>query len=200
MSFHDVRFPSSISFKAEGGPAFLTRISSLKSGKENREILWSSARAEYQIDYNSISKEESKKVLSFFAGRMGKAYAFRFKDWNDFEASNQKLGSGDGVKTKFQLIKTYGDEQNYYERKISKPVESTVKIFVDNVEQNENSDFQLDYTNGILDFSAAVAQNAIVTAQFEFDVPVRFENDVLLIKTDSYTSSTIRNIRLLEVK
>jgi len=41
MSFHNARFPSSISFKAEGGPVFKTEISTVKSGQEKRNILWS---------------------------------------------------------------------------------------------------------------------------------------------------------------
>ena len=198
MSFHNARFPSSISFKAEGGPVFKTEISTVKSGQEKRNILWSKSRAEYQINFKEISQNEVSKLISFFMARMGKAYSFRFKDWNDFEANDEIIGDGDGTKTDFQLTKKYGDDENIYTRKITKPVEGSMRVYISGVEQQ--SGYSLNYNDGIIIFDNPISLGSEVSASFQFDIHVRFENDMLLAKTDSYSTSSIKNIKLIEIK
>lgn len=197
-SFHKVTFPSSISFKAEGGPAFKTAIATQKSGKEKRSILWANARSKYEINYKDISKSETNEIISFFMARNGSAYGFRFKDWNDFEVTSQNIGVGDSTTTNFQLIKEYGDDENIYKRVINKPVEGSVSIYVNGTLQQGN--YSINYNDGVISFDGAVASGAIITADFEFDIPVRFATDMLIAKTESYLKSSIKSISLIELK
>lgn len=197
-SFHEIRFPASISCKAEGRPAFKTEISSLKNGYEKRNILWSSCRAEYKIKYKEISKSETNQIISFFMARKGRSYGFRFKDWNDFEARNQTIGIGDNQKTNFQLIKEYGDDENKYKRTIHKVVDDSIYVYINGVEQQ--SGFTIDNNSGVISFSSPPELNAEITANFEFDIPVRFDEDLLMAKSHSFSTSSIDNIKLVELK
>lgn len=197
-SFHAIRFPSSISFKAEGGPVFKTEIASLKNGKEKRNILWSQARSEYEIYYKDISKNETNQVIAFFMARNGSAYGFLFKDWNDFEAKGEVIGTGDDSTTDFQLTKEYGDAQNKYKRIIKKPAQDSVSIYVDGALQS--SGYSVDYDDGVVSFDNPVPLDEVVTADFEFDIPVRFESDFLIAKNDSFSKSTIKSFKLIELK
>ncbi len=196
--FHDVSFPTSISFKSEGGPVFKTQIANLNSGLEKRNILWSKARAEYEISYKDISKNETNQIINFFMARRGRAYGFRFKDWNDFEAKNITIAIGDGTTKNFQLIKTYGDEANNYTRIITKPIEGSVVIYIDEVQKE--SGFRLNYNSGIISFDNPITNGEELTVDFEFDIPVRFGEDTLLAKNESYTKSSIKKIKLVEIK
>lgn len=198
MSFHEVRFPADISFKATGGPEFKTDVVSLSSGHEKRNSIWSYPRARYELNYKDISKAQSNKVLSFFMARKGKAYGFRFKDWNDFEAKNQIIGVGNGMQTAFQLIKEYQDEIQNFQRRIYKPVEGSVVCYVNSAVQSVG--VSLDTVSGVLNFTEPPAVAAVISTDFQFDVPVRFNNDFMLSGTESYEGTELRKIELIEVK
>ena len=196
-AFHNIRFPSDISFKALGGPAFSTKISELTSGKERRNINRINARHKYEIDFKEISQKQVNEVLSFFMARQGRAYGFRLKDWNDFEVNSQIIAIGDGNKTEFQLIKDYDDGAYTFTRKIFKPVESSVAVYVDDVLQQTG--YSVDYNKGAVTFDNAPLNEEVITADFQFDVPVRFAADELVSKTESYGKRTVRNIELIEI-
>jgi uncharacterized protein (TIGR02217 family) len=50
------------------------------------------------------------ELIAFFRARRGKAYSLRFKDWTDYKANGQLLGTGDDALTQFQLVKHYRPE------------------------------------------------------------------------------------------
>jgi len=197
-SFNEVRFPADISFLAKGGPEFSTKIVQLSSGYEKRNISWENARARYEINFKDIAKNQSSKLVSFFTARRGMAYGFRFKDWNDFEAKNQIIGIGDGEKTEFQLIKNYGEDDFLYQRKITKPVSGTLLLYIDSVPQTTG--FSVAYDTGIITFAGPVDVDSEITTSFEFDVPVRFNVDILQSETESYGKNSVQKIELIEVK
>lgn len=121
-------------------------------------------------------------VIAFFRARFGRAYGFRFKDWSDYQGVNQSLGTGNGTKTAFQLVKNYFSGSNSYSRDIKKPVNGTVKIYLNSILQS--SGFTIDHTTGMVTFSSAPANGVLVNADFDFDVPVRFDADQLAVRID----------------
>lgn len=127
-------------------------------------------------------KADMDVVQAFFRARYGKAYGFRFKDWSDYQALGQTLGTGNGAQTAFQLAKNYTSGAYGYSREISKPVSGTVKIYLNSVLQS--SGFSTDHATGIVAFTVAPGAGVIVSADFDFDVPVRFDTDALLVRAD----------------
>lgn len=121
-------------------------------------------------------------VIAFFRARFGKAYGFRFKDWTDYQAVGQIIGTGNAVLTAFQLNKIYSSGGNSYSREIKKPVSGTVKIYLNSVLQV--SGYSVDLTTGIVTFSSAPGSGVVVSADFDFDVPARFDTDQLAVRTD----------------
>ena len=79
--------------------------------------------------------------------RRGKAYGFRFKDWTDYKATGQLLGTGDGAIKAFQLVKRYPSGSIIEVRTITKPVTSTVRAYKDGVEQLAG--WSVDVTTGL---------------------------------------------------
>lgn len=196
MSFLEVRFPESISFNSSTILEFNTTIITAKNGKEFRNINWNNNKMKFNIINGIKTKAELNEILKFFRNVKGKAYGFRFKDWTDFSATLQQIGIGNGEKTQFQLIKTYTTNNTTYTRKITKPVISTIKVFLDNVETN---DFSIDLTTGLITFTTAPSNNVSITANFEFDVPVRFNTDILEISMESINSGKIKDLELIEI-
>ncbi len=47
------------------------------------------------------------ELIAFFRARRDRADGFRFKDWTDYKATGQLLGTGDDVPTQFQRVKHY---------------------------------------------------------------------------------------------
>ena len=196
MSFLEIRFPDSISFNSSTILEFNTTIITSKNGKEYRNVNWNNNKMKFNIVNGIKTKTELNEVIKFFRNVKGKAYGFRFKDWTDFSAINQQIGIGDGETKEFQLIKTYTINGNTYTRKIKKPVISTIKVFLDGIETN---DFSIDLTNGLISFEVAPSDTTIITANFEFDVPVRFNNDLLEVSLNSLSSGKINNLELIEI-
>lgn len=199
--FYEINFPENISIQSKYYIEYDTQINKSKNGREQRI----SNRNEPLLYYNVIggikTKEEIDSIIKLFKLVKGRTIGFRFKDWLDYSVTNQIIGVGDGKTTEFQLVKTYtvilNNENITYIRKITKPVKSTVSIFVNGVNYNDN--LVIDYTNGKIIFKNPVPLNEIITANFEFDVPVRFDNDTLEISMKNVNSGEINNIKLIEV-
>lgn len=194
MSFQEVQFPSDIAFGSSGGPEFFTSIISTYGGFEQRNVNWSQARARYNVLHAIKNQAQIDELIIFFRKMRGKAYAFRFKDWADFLATAQEIGVGDGAHKNFQLVKNYDSSS----RIISKPVSGSVTVYIDGVEQT--SGVAVDSTSGIVSFVTAPAVDEVITADFEFDVPVRFDTDYLPVTFDSAGLNSIRDIQLIEVR
>jgi uncharacterized protein (TIGR02217 family) len=136
-------------------------------------------------------------VIDFFEARRGRLHAFRFKDHADFKASNQVIGTGDGVTASFQLMKTYGAPSRPYVRKISAPIEGTVAVAVNGI---PTTAFTLNAVTGVITFNSAPAIGAAITASFEFDVPVRFDVDSITVNLSHFQAGDIPEIPLVEVR
>ncbi|MGI4878719.1 MAG: non-contractile tail sheath protein, partial [Janthinobacterium lividum] len=115
--FHDVLFPLALGYGASGGPQFSTQVALSSSGFEQRNSSWSDARLHYDAGVGIRSEADLVALVGFFRARRGQAHAFRFTDPFDhgsgagdaIAASDQLLGSGDGINTRFALVKRYGD-------------------------------------------------------------------------------------------
>ncbi len=206
MSFHDVRFPASISYGSTGGPERRTEIVTLANGYEERNSPWADSRRHYDAGMGMRSLDDLADVLAFFEARHGQLYGFRWKDWLDFKSGspsgevgvpNQVIGLGDGATTEFQLRKTYTSGEQSYERVITKPVFGSVIVAVDGV---MTSAFDVDDKSGILSLNVAPENGAEVMASFEFDVPVRFDADRIEASVATFNAGEIPNIPVIEVR
>lgn len=211
MSFHEIRFPESISLGAVGGPERRTDIVSLGSGFEQRNARWAASRRRFDAGYGVKTVDELHEIIEFFEERRGRLHGFRWKDWCDFKSCpplaspspfDQHLGEGDAERGVFALKKRYGSVYAPYDRLIGKPVWETVRVAVAGNIQTEGTDYVVDYTSGLITFltGKTPAAGAAVTAGFEFDTPVRFDADHLAISLDSYRSGRIPKIPIVELR
>jgi len=196
--FEEIQFPSDISYGAAGGPVFSTDIVTTFSGHEQRNSNWQQSRARYNAASGVKTEAQWQVLIAFFRARRGKAVGFLYKDWSDYQGANEPIGTGDGSTAVFQLVKLYSSGSVAVSRDITKPVAGTVNIYVDSILQS--SGVSIDTTTGIITFTTAPAIGAVITADFEFDVPVRFDSDELAISMDSFDAGSWNNISLIEVR
>lgn len=192
MSFVEVQFPTDISYGATGGPMFLTDVVATVSGHEQRNSKWSQSRARYNVASGIKTETQWQALIAFFRARRGKAVGFRFKDWGDYKAINQPLLALGG--NDYQLVKQYVSGAVVSERVISKPLSGSVKVYKDSILQA--SGWSIDTATGII----TTALTGTLTADFEFDVPVRFDTDELALSLDSFDAGSWNNIPLIEVR
>jgi uncharacterized protein (TIGR02217 family) len=205
--FHEVQFPSAIGYGSTGGPGFATTVVESASGFEQRNIEWQQARARYDVGTGLKSEDDLASLIAFFRARMGRAYGFRFKDWSDFKscdpdatpaATDQAIGTGDASTLSFALRKTYQSGSETFMRPVTKPVDVSVRVALDGVEQMTG--WAVDSTTGLVTFDVAPADGAVITAGFEFDVPVRFEDDLLTLSLETFRAGAVPAIPLIEVR
>ncbi|MCA3635630.1 MAG: DUF2460 domain-containing protein [Methylobacterium sp.] len=209
--FHEVRFPVEVALGARGGPERRTEIVTLASGREERNARWALSRRKYDAGYGVRSIEGLSAIVAFFEERRGRLYGFRFRDRLDWTSApknapplpnDQPLGTGNGTRAAFPLIKRYGAVHSPYERPIAKPVEGSVRVAVNGAERVAGTHFDCDATTGIVTFRAGhiPPAGASVTAGFVFDVPVRFDTDFLEVDLSAFEAGAIPNIPLIEIR
>lgn len=199
MAFVEVAFPSDIAYGSSGGPEYSTDIVITHGGYEQRNINWSQARAKYNVAHGVKTQAQLDTLISFFRTRKGRADGFRFKDWSDYKAIAQIIGTGNGTNRIFQLVKTYSSGSIIETRTVTKPIASSLSIYVASVLQ-AGANYALDSTTGKITFVTAPANTAVITADFEFDVPVRFDTDRLSATLDAYGVNSWSDIPLLEIR
>lgn len=209
MNFHDVRFPTNLSFGAVGGPQSRTEIVSLVNGFEERNTPWSASRRRYDAGLSMRSVDELSKVIAFFEARRGPLYGFRWKDWSDFKScaptktpdfNDQLIAVGDDQLSQFQLVKRYQSGDFETVRDITKPVLGRVKLGVSGDALNNDELFQIDFETGVITLSEPLPEGAQLTAGYEFDVPVRFDEDHLDINVAHFEAGHVPSIPVVELR
>ena len=211
MLFHETRFPTSISLASQGGPERRTDVVTLGSGFEERNARWADSRRSYNAGYGVRSLDDLHAVIAFFEERRGRLTGFRWRDHADWKscppsqtpkASDQRIATGDGTTTRFQLTKTYGSAFSPWTRRITKPVAGTVLVAVDGLTQILGSAYTLDTTSGLITFLAGhiPATGKPITTGYEFDVPVRFDTDKLDVSIQGLTHGAIPHIPIVELR
>ena len=207
MAFHEIRFPDNISRGARGGPERRTQIVELASGDEERNASWANSRRRYDVAYGIRRADDLAAVVAFFEARNGRLHGFRTKDLADYKSAlpsqaitptDQQIGTGTGSLKTFQLSKRYTSGAQSWTRAIVKPVAGTVRLALGTVEQLTG--WTLDTTTGVVTLTTAPGNGVIVRAGFEFDVPVRFDTDMLDVTLDIERLGSITSIPLLEIR
>ncbi len=204
-AFDDVRFPLEIGRAASVTPSFSTAVVATASGAEQRNADWADARMRFDAGPGVRSEAELGTLIAFFRARRGAAKAFRFEDPYDHSSSgmsgvpgprDQALGTGDGARTRFDLVKRYGSGPDAQVRAITRPVAGSVRVAVGGVAHSAG--WRL--IGRAIEFDAAPGAGAAVTAGFRFDVPVRFAEDRLEIGRASFAAGEAASVPLIEVR
>jgi uncharacterized protein (TIGR02217 family) len=209
MSFHEIRFPASLSFGSVGGPERRTDVVTLANGFEERNTPWAHSRRRYDAGLGMRSLDDVETLIAFFEARRGQMFGFRWKDWSDFKSGrasaeidfrDQVIAVGDGETTVFPMVKTYRSGTFTYVRPISKPVAGTVRIGIEQDEMRETVDYSVDEATGLISFVQPPADTMTITAGYEFDVPVRFDTDRIQTSVASFQAGDVPNVPVVEVR
>jgi len=190
MFLNNLIFPKNISLGSGGGSSYQTEIATNSGGYTYRNQRWANPLYKFDVIYGLNHRDKVQQVVDIHHVAAGSANSFRFFDHmdnksGDYDANitslDQLLGTGDGVIVDFQLVKNYTNSGYTRTRTITKPFD-TVLVAIDGIDQTIGVDFTIDLTTGIITFTSAPLLGEVVTAGFNFHVPVRFESDYLPIE------------------
>ena len=209
MGFHEVRFPTNLSFGSVGGPQRHTDLVTLANGHEERNTPWAHSRRRYDAGVAMRGLDDIEVLIAFFEALRGQMYGFRWKDWSDFKSGNalrdvayddQVIAIGDDVTPTFPLMKTYHSGIHTYARPIAKPVRGSVRIGIGGDEQQEGVHYDVDTATGMITFGHPPNGGEPITAGFEFDVPVRFDTDQIQTSVSSFQAGDAPSVPVVEVR
>jgi len=204
QAFDAVDFPLAIGREAMALTEFSTQIVSSPSGHEQRASEWADARMRYDAGPGVRSESDVRSLVDFFRARRGAARAFRFRDPFDHGsadgglpgATDQWLGTGDGSRRQFALVKRYGAGDAEQVRPIRLPVAGSVRVSVDGI---ETAAFEVTEDGEAL-LDVAPAAGVAVRAGFLFDVAVRFAEDRLEVNRATFLAGELASVPLVEVR
>ena len=200
IDFHEIEFPAGIIYGASGGPSWKTIVNITDSGKEQRRQDWEDLMPRYVVAKELLTPVQWKAFIAFFNNRHGRFAGFRLQDLlpgedevgdldNPVEGTANQFGLGDGVKTAFQIVKTYDDGLFTTDRKIHKIVAGTETLFKNTTPITDPTDYSLDDNTGIITMVVAPLGGGgggdgpggedVIKGHAEFRVPVRFEMDFM---------------------
>lgn len=188
MSFIDARLDETVSYGFRCGPRFLTTVVELRSGRDRRNAERLRPKYYARAPYGSVGETQFAALQAAYVACLGQAYSFRFKDWSDYTLNDVTIGTADGTTDQtLQIIKPYTFGSRTVNRKIEKPVDSTVYNTANGYREDATAlavtandtpiSFTVDYDTGIITFTATSGHTIKVTG--EFDIPMRFADDAL---------------------
>ncbi|HKR92535.1 DUF2460 domain-containing protein [Novosphingobium sp.] len=206
QAFDDVPYPLALGLDATVISEFSTSVSVTASGFERRNSLWSNARLRFDVGPGVRSEAELGELIAFYRARRGPARGFRLRDPSDHSSNgmtgaptpfDQELGTGNGLRTTFALVKRYGPGADAQVRRITRPEFETILVSVNGTVQVGN--WTLD-RGGVIAFDAPPPPGSLVHAGFLFDVPVRFAEDQLEITGAAVAAGEAPSVPVVEIR
>lgn len=181
------RFPTGVSLGSGGGPNFQTQMVPLKSGARAKARIWQYPLQTFNVLHGIRTPAQYEEVRDYFYAMFGADGTFRYKDFGDYLScalgatpanTDQVLGTGDGSTRTFDIVKRYTVGVATCVRRISYPLNATLKVAVAGASSASWSQLPWPNTYQIQFATGAVpATGQQVTAGFEFDVVVGFQSD-----------------------
>jgi uncharacterized protein (TIGR02217 family) len=208
------RFPDEIAAWATGGKGFLTTVVQTWGGDEFRNSPWTYGLGLWTWSTNSQEALRSTNPNSaYWFGNMrnlyriarGRLYAFRFRDYTDYQDEGQGVLGTTGLAVAatlaYQMFKNYAGTPNSYQQIIQKPIGTSIKVYNNGVLQTLTTDYAIDATTGIVTFVSQPTVGHPLAWTGQFDTPARFDFDTPDLGIDSSGAAFNWNaLRVVEVR
>lgn len=194
MSFINARLIECVADGFEARRTYVTRIHPLRSGHEARNATRANGRWTFYAMAQNIDPDDWPAILHAFDALQGSKDSFRFHNPLDGVVVGQSLGNAPSGSTPVQLVKssTFGGITRT--RNITKPVNGSVVVYQSGVAKAGT----YSTTTGLFTPTTGWTAAAPLTADFEWDVPVRFEADELPPTFEDWSALNVP-LNLIEV-
>jgi uncharacterized protein (TIGR02217 family) len=153
-------------------PIWSTQVQKAVNGRELRAAYFSYPNYKIKLKYEFLrsgAQAELQTLMGFYNARLGSFDSFLLNDTSDNTVLDQGFGTGNGVKTQFKLVRSYGG--------FSEPIAYVNGAAI--IKSNGTVVSNYTITNGVVTFAAAPAVGAVLTWSGGFYYRVRFASDTL---------------------
>lgn len=211
MAFHDVQFPTGLSYGSSVSVEHNVGVTRAPSGKPHVINRWTAPIRHWNVKEALKTFADLRLIHDFLLCRDGATHTFRFRcpfdndtaDTNPDETSvvshtDQNIGIADGVQTDFVVTKTYSNGIHNKVRNILLPIISTVKVGLNGVDQPSGWQVIIaDGENTVIRFDTAPTLGAgVISWGGSFDCHARFSEDAsskLDLSIDMFSTGSYAN-------
>jgi uncharacterized protein (TIGR02217 family) len=199
-----------ISFPIKRTAMWKTRKQVSISGKETAIADWSAPRYQWEIPVELLRSDaafqELQALAAFYNSRLGGYDTFLYNDPDDNTVLGQGLGTGDGVKTQFQLVHTTTGAMTSgtfsWTDVITAP-RAVSAVYLDGVLASSSTYAVTGWETtkpGILTFASPPGAGVAVSADFMWFFPCRFVDDGLDFEKFMAGRFEIKALKMLSIK
>lgn len=190
------RLDRDIEVGAKARPRYSTDITTMDGGWEFRNSRWAYPLFEFEFTVEPGNQVDLADFVDLFHAAGGAFESFLFEHWQDNQGLAQALGTGDGATVDFQLYRVYTRGATTRRRKITRPKAGSVVGYKNGM----IAPTSVNITTGILTFATAPLNGVAVTADFNFYLPVRFQDDELEFTALNRDLDQPVNVVLVEIR
>jgi uncharacterized protein (TIGR02217 family) len=187
-------------------PTFQTRIQRAVSGRELRALdypypLWQFTLVfDFLRDNPAAGFDELRTLMGFFMLCQGAFGTFLFQDPSDDRVSGQQIGTGDTLRTVFQLQRTMGETLpggGFLEPILAPNVVSAV--YFNGIIQDP-AGYSVDSMTGRVTFYTAPGSGLIITADYSYYFRCRFVDDSYAFENFMFRLWQLKKLTFISVR
>jgi len=187
-------------------PTFQTRIQRAVSGRELRALdypypLWQFTLVfDFLRDNPAAGFDELRTLMGFFMLCQGAFGTFLFQDPSDDRVSGQQIGTGDTLRTVFQLQRTMGKTLpggGFLEPIVAPNVVSAV--YFNGIVQDP-AGYSVDSLTGLVTFNIAPGSGLIITADYSYYFRCRFVDDSYAFENFMFRLWQLKKLTFISVR
>ena len=187
-------------------PTFQTRIQRAVSGRELRALdypypLWQFTLVfDFLRDNPAAGFDELRTLMGFFMLCQCAFGTFLFQDPSDDRVSGQQIGTGDTLRTVFQLQRTMGETLpggGFLEPILAPKVVSTV--YFNGIIQDP-AGYSVDSMTGLVTFNTAPGSGLIITADYSYYFRCRFVDDSYAFENFMFRLWQLKKLTFISVR
>jgi uncharacterized protein (TIGR02217 family) len=179
-------FPKCPGFGFTSEPTYLVKITTRDGGFEKRDRKWARPLHRYTaVPIKDRVEGDIQDLLEFWHAMGGMEKAFRFSDGIDYKSCKTHLDPSAGDQPfvevesgeTFQLVKVYRVGSAEQVREIRRPIGSTIRIYNELDEAQDDDSWELDEKTGLLTITPTAFDGVPTSWSGEFHVKCRFDGD-----------------------
>ena len=187
-------------------PTFQTRIQRAVSGRELRALdypypLWQFTLVfDFLRDNPAAGFDELRTLMGFFMLCQGAFGTFLFQDPSDDRVFGQQIGTGDTLRTVFQLQRAMGKTLpggGFLEPIVAPNVVNAV--YFNGIVQDPAA-YSVDSMTGLVTFNTAPGRGLIITADYSYYFRCRFVDDCYAFENFMFRLWQLKKLTFISVR
>jgi uncharacterized protein (TIGR02217 family) len=187
-------------------PTFQTRIQRAVSGRELRALdypypLWQFTLVfDFLRDNPAAGLDELRTLMGFFMLCQGAFGTFLFQDPSDDRVSGQQIGTGDTLRTVFQLQRTMGETLPGGGFLEPIPAPNVVSAVYFNGIIQDPAGYSVDSMTGLVTFNTAPGSGLIITDDYSYYFRCRFVDDSYAFENFMFRLWQLKKLTFISVR